>query len=93
VNLRRLLLCLYLAVFAGVSIAAWLYFDDAQKEYQHLRAVEAQNRLRLDEAERELQREEVILQRLRTDPAYVEQQIRRRLGYARPDDVIFKFAE
>jgi cell division protein FtsB len=84
---------LYLVVFLGVSVAAWLYFDDARKEYRHLREVEAQNRMRLDEAERELRREEVILQRLRTDPAYVEQQIRRRLGYAKPDDVIFKFEQ
>jgi len=93
VTIRRFLLCLYLVVFAGVSFAAWLYFDDARKEYGHLREVEARNRTRLDEAERELRREEVILQRLRTDPAYVEQQIRRRLGYAKPDDVIFKFEQ
>ena len=84
---------LYLVVFLGVSIAVWVYFDDARKEYRHLEEVEAQNRMRLDEAERELRREEVILQRLRTDPAYVEQQIRRRLGYAKPDDVIFKFEQ
>ena len=91
-NLRRILLsCLCLAVFAGVTVAVWLYVDNMREEYRHLRAVEAQNRQRLDEAERELRREEVILQRLRTDPAYVEQQIRRRLGYAKPDDVIFKF--
>lgn len=90
-NLRRFLVILYLAVFVGVSMAAWLYFDNAREEYQHLKKVEEQNRVRLEEAERELQREQVILQRLRTDPAYVEQQIRRRLGYAKPDDMIFKF--
>lgn len=92
-NLRRLLLCLYLAVFAGVSIAAWVYFDDAQKEYAHLKATEARNRMRLEAAERELRQENIILQRLRTDPAYVEQQIRRRLGYAKPDEGIFKFEQ
>jgi cell division protein FtsB len=93
VNLRRFLTVLYLAVFAGVSFAAWQYFDNAQKEYRQMKTMEEKNRQRLDEAERELRREEVILQRLRTDPAYVEQQIRLRLGYAKPDDMIFKFEQ
>jgi len=29
--------------------------------------------------------------RLRTDPAYVERVIRRQLGYAKPDEFIFRF--
>ena len=93
VNLRRLILFVYLVSFAGLGVAAWMYFAEARAEYNHLSQIEAQNRRRLDAAELELKREEVVLQRLRTDPAYVEQQIRRRLGYARPDDTIFRFEE
>ena len=37
--------------------------------------------------------QEKILQRLRTDPAYVERVIRRKLGYAKPDEYIFRFDE
>jgi cell division protein FtsB len=40
-----------------------------------------------------LNEQEKILQRLRTDPDYVEMVIRRRLGYAKPDEYIFRFAE
>jgi cell division protein FtsB len=35
--------------------------------------------------------QEIVLQRLRTDPAYVEKVIRRKLGYAKPDEFIFRF--
>ncbi len=90
-NLRRLILFVYLASFAGLGVAAWMYFAEARLEYKHLEQVEAQNKRRLEAAERELKREEVVLQRLRTDPEFVEQQIRKRLGYARPDDTIFRF--
>jgi cell division protein FtsB len=31
------------------------------------------------------------LERLRTDPAYVEKVIRRKLGYARPEEYVFRF--
>lgn len=92
-NLRRLLLLLYLALFAGVGVMATLYFADAREEYRQFRMVEARDRQRLDEAESRLKRQEEILRRLRTDPAYVEQQIRRNLGYARPDETLFRFEE
>ena len=36
---------------------------------------------------------EASLRRLRTDPAFVEQQIRRNLGYAKPDEIIFRFED
>jgi cell division protein FtsB len=32
-----------------------------------------------------------MLERLRSDPAYVEMVIRRRMGYAKPDEFIFRF--
>jgi cell division protein FtsB len=31
------------------------------------------------------------VQRLRTDDRYIERQIRRELGYARPDELVYKF--
>jgi cell division protein FtsB len=92
-NLRRLFVMLYLALFAGVGVMAALYFEDTREEYARYKAVEARDRQRLDEAERRLHRQEEVLQRLRTDPAFVEQQIRRSLGYAKPDEMIFRFEE
>ena len=45
----------------------------------------------LAEAQLKLREQEKILDRLRTDPAYVELVIRRQLGYAKPEEMIFRF--
>jgi cell division protein FtsB len=46
---------------------------------------------RLRVAEERLAHQEEQLRRMREDPAYVELVIRRRLGYAKPDELIFRF--
>jgi cell division protein FtsB len=91
VKLRRLILSLYLAFFAAIGVGAGLFFLDAREEYLRLRAIQVEDIRRLGEAEARLREQEIILQRLRTDPAYVEKVIRRKLGYARPDETIFRF--
>ena len=58
-----------------------------------LREVEVQTRRHLAEVETRLAEQETVLERLRTDPAYVEMVIRRRLGYAKPDEFVFRFDE
>jgi cell division protein FtsB len=45
------------------------------------------------EVETKLAEQELVLERLRSDPAYVERVIRRRLGYAKPDEFVFRFEE
>ena len=52
---------------------------------------ESESRQTLAEAQLKLQEQEKILDRLRTDPAYVELVIRRQLGYAKPEEMIFRF--
>ena len=93
VNLRRFIVGLYLALFLGVGLASGVFFWRAQQEYVRLRGVELANRRKLAEAEQKLREQEKILDRLRTDPDYVEKVIRRRLGYARPGEYVFRFEE
>ena len=92
-TLRGFILILFLVGFAGLSAAAGFYFLDAREEYNRQRTIEAANRVRLEETEARLREEERVLERLRTDPAYVEKVIRRKLGYAKPDEYIFRFEE
>ena len=54
---------------------------------------EATSRRRLAEAEAKLREQEKILERLRNDPVYVEKVIRRRLGYAKPEEFIYRFED
>ncbi|MFI5355927.1 MAG: septum formation initiator family protein [Opitutales bacterium] len=93
VNLRRLIVGLYLALFLGVGLASGVFFWRAQQEYVRLHEIELANRRKLAEAEQLLREQEKILDRLRTDPDYVEKVIRRRLGYARPGEYVFRFED
>lgn len=92
-KLRRFIVGLYLALFLGVAVTSAIFFWQTQQEYDRLKELEAESRRKLAEAEQKLREQERILERLRTDPAYVEKVIRRRLFYAKPDEYIFRFED
>ncbi len=89
--IRQIIVVFYLLLFLGVGAASAVFFWQTRQEYNRLRQVEQATRLRLAEAEERLREQERVLERLRTDPAYVEMKIRQRMGYARPDEFIFRF--
>jgi cell division protein FtsB len=91
VNPRRILLVLYAVVLLAFSIGAGAVLFDAYAQYKQLKQTEAANRIRLAQAEARLHEQEVALQRLTSDPAYIERAIRERLKYAKPGEVIFRF--
>jgi len=93
VNLRRLIISLYLMLFLGAGATSGYFLWQAREEYARLQRLEADTRRRLAEAEARLKEQERILDRLRNDPAYVEKVIRRRLNYAKPDEYIFRFED
>ena len=93
VGLRRIIVTVYLLLFLAVGAASGLYFWEARQEYNRLKVQEATSRRRLAEAEAKLREQEKILERLRNDPVYVEKVIRRRLGYAKPEEFIFRFED
>lgn len=90
-NLRRLIISFYLLLFLSLATWSGVFFLQTRREYKMLLASEAQSRQRLEEAQDKLREQERILDRLRNDPAYVEMVIRRRLGYAKPDEMVFRF--
>ena len=90
-NTHRLIVSLYALLFAGLGVGAGALFLDARAEYNQLKQIEATGRRRLAEAQARLAEKETILQRLRTDPEFVEKVIRQRLGYAKPGEYIFRF--
>lgn len=92
-NLRRLIVTVYLALFLGVAVTSGVFFWQSKQEYDRLKRIEAENRQRLVDAELRLREQEKVLDRLRTDPAYVEKIIRQRLGFAKPDEYIFRFKD
>ena len=90
---HRLVLVLGAVASLGVIAGLAVVLSQTKAEYARLREVEAQTRQRLNEVETRLAEQEMVLERLRTDPSYVEMVIRRRLGYAKPDEFVFRFDE
>lgn len=90
-NLRRLITFVYVFLLTGLGLAAGALFLEAREEYNRLRQTEMALRQQVVEAERRLTEQNRILERLRTDPYYVEKVIRKQLNYAQPGQVIFTF--
>jgi cell division protein DivIC len=93
VNYRHVILGLYLLLFVGLGVAGGYLFLDARHEYNRLIQVEDANRQRLAEVQERLKTQVRVLDRLRNDPAYVDGVIRKKLGYSKPDEFIFRFED
>jgi cell division protein DivIC len=93
VNFHRVITSLYVVLFLGLGLTAGVLFFAARGEYNRLKETETASRQRLAEKEAQLHEQEKILERLRTDPEYVERVIRKRLGYVKPDEIIFQFRD
>jgi cell division protein FtsB len=91
--IRQIIVVFYLVLFLSFGAGSAMFFWQTRQEYNQLRQVELATQRRLLEAEVRLREQESMLRRLRTDPAYVEMKIRQRLGYARPEEFIFRFEQ
>ena len=92
-GLRRMWLSLNLGAVAVGLVLNCLSGPRGARDLIVLRtdraALEAQlRRLTRDNAELE-----TIVQRLRSDDRYIERQIRRELGFARPDELVYRFGD
>lgn len=91
VKLRPLLVPLCLLLLLGGLVAGGTYGWQLRREYLAKAAAEAALRERLAALEARLNANENELERLRSDPDYIERKIRNRLGWTRPNDVVLKF--
>ena len=92
-NIRKLILGVFCALFAAVTLWAVTFFVQMQREITALRAQESINQRRLAEAEARLQAQEKYLEQLRHDPVLVERLIREKLGYSKPQEFVFRFED
>lgn len=88
---RRLIFWIYALLFVVVGAFSGMFFFRTYQEYVQLQRIEAESQQRLAQAQQRLKDQQRVLERLRTDPSYVEKVIRRQLRYARPDELIFRF--
>ncbi len=93
VNFSKLIQGIFITLLTALLLWAATFFVQMHRELKTLQAQEAANRKRLAEAEAKLEQQTRYLDRLRHDPALVEQLIRQKLGYARGDEFVFRFEE
>lgn len=88
---RRLIVPLYFVALTGFGIWAGGMIAEARQEYVRLKQVQAASEAKLAAAKTRLAEQQRVLERLKSDPVFVEKIIRERLGYARPGELIFRF--
>jgi cell division protein DivIC len=93
VTIKRLSYFAFILLLLGLGFMGFVSFKEARVEYVHLKQIQERDKRRLEAAQKQLEREQVMLKRLKTDPAFVEQQIRMKLGYTKPDEMIFRFEQ
>jgi len=93
VTIKRLSYFAFILLLLGLGFMGFVSFKEARVEYVHLKQIQERDKRRLEAAQKQLEREQVTLKRLKTDPAFVEQQIRMKLGYTKPDEMIFRFEQ
>ncbi|MCF3650978.1 FtsB family cell division protein [Synoicihabitans lomoniglobus] len=89
--MKRLVTIVLALVFVAMAAGSTTFFLQTKAEYDQRLETERLTAERLRIAETRLREQEEMLQRLRTDPTYVELIIRRRLGYAKPNELVFRF--
>jgi cell division protein FtsB len=92
-NSRRFIVLLYVVLLTGFGAGAGALLLEARAEYNKLKQDQAAAAAKLAAARTRLQEQQRILERLRTDPVFVEKVIRKELGYGRPGpgEYIFRF--
>ena len=79
-----LVLVLLIIFFSGLVIRTY-------NELKNFQVREIRLEQRLLEAENEFKRKEAYFKRLLEDDEFLERVARQRLGYARPDELLFRF--
>ena len=88
---RRIIILLYVVLFSGFGVGAGALLLDAHVEYKALKKTQAASQARLAAAETRLREQQRVLERLKTDPKFIERVLRDRLHYAKQGEVIFRF--
>ena len=85
-----------IATLAGMLLALSLFFSSfivrTYREYKNFKAQEHRIEAKLIQARKELEYKEMYLNLLE-DPDFLERVARERLGYARPDELLFRFSD
>lgn len=84
-------------MLAGVLAAMVLFFASlllkTHREFENFKERQVRIEQRLIQARNEFAQKEAYLRRLMEDPEFLERVARERLGYSRPDELLFRFSD
>jgi cell division protein FtsB len=80
------MLCVLLVFFGGLVLKT-------HREYRNFKERENRIEAKLLQARKEFDQKEAYLARLLDDPEFLERVVRERLGFARPDELLFRFSD
>ncbi len=84
-----------LLMMLGVLIVLVVFFSSlilqTHREYKHFKEREARIEAKLTQARKEFEQKEAYLASMLEDPEFLERVARERLGYSRPDEMLFRF--
>ncbi|MBA4135997.1 MAG: septum formation initiator [Opitutus sp.] len=92
-NWNKVITVGFIVLFLGVGGYAGVFFLEMNRELTQLRAQERGYQRKLAEAQAKLDAQEKYLRQLRSDPQVVEQVIRKKLGYVRAQEFVFRFED
>jgi cell division protein FtsB len=90
---ERILLLMLLGMLGVLIVFFGGLLLKTHREFENFK--ERQNRIesKLIQARNEFVQKEAYLTRLLEDPEFLERVVRERLGYSRPDELLFRFSE
>ena len=80
------MLCVLVIFFGGLVLKT-------HREFQNFKARENRIEAKFIQARKEFAQKEAYMTRLINDPEFLERVVRERLGYARPDELLFRFSD
>ncbi len=92
-NRPKIITGVFVALFASVVLWAGITLLEIRRDLLGLRAEQNERQTKIASARIRLEEQRELLRRLREDPAFVEETIRRKLGYVREKEFIFRFEE
>lgn len=93
IAIYKLLLLVVSGLLIGVCSVFGVILSQTYRRYDAFKSTEGRLRNELTEAQQEFHSREAYLNRLLDDPEFFEHVVRKRLGYSRSDELIFKFEE
>jgi len=86
-----------LLMLLGMLVVLVIFFSSlilqTYREYKNFRVREVRIEAKLTQARKEFEQKEAYLARLLEDPEFMERVVRERLGYSRPDELLFRFSD